>query len=138
MRAQHDDFATLVGTRNLGDGVVGVGIGIVELVADVDLQLDGNLAVEQARETSIVFDGHHQRGDTGGIARHVSGPALHEDSATVSAAAGIDDGGDVLVHEELVQRLLEGNALGDFFATVARLLPGDFVLRQISASFLSS
>ena len=48
MRAEHDDLAALVGTRNLGDGVVGVGIGIVELVADVHLELDGNVAVEQA------------------------------------------------------------------------------------------
>ena len=71
-------------------------------------------------------------GTPAGVVGLVAGSALHEDGAAVAGAAGIDDGSDVLVHQVLVERLLEGDALRDLFAAEARLLAGNFVLRDLA------
>src|ERR1017187_8731258 len=51
-----------------------------------------------------------QRRNARGIAGLVRASTLHENGAAVAAAAGIDDGGDMLVHQVLVEGLQIGPA----------------------------
>ena len=104
--AHHDDLGLLVGAGDLGHGVVGHQVVVVEAGLDVDLQLDLELAVEQPADAVVVLGGHDQGGDPGVLVLLPRAAARHAHDAAV-ALARLDRGQRLLRDEELAQLPLE-------------------------------
>ena len=104
MRAEHNDFALLVGAWNLRDGVPGSRIAVQKPVSDVDLELDGNFALEQAGDASEVLRRQNDPGNAFGLARFPGAALLHAKRAAIVGSFR-EDGGNLLFGEELASGL---------------------------------
>ncbi len=106
MGADHHDLVGEVGARDLGDGVVGHLVVVVELGLDVDLQLDLLVVLQQAQDPVVVLGRHGDGGDADALAGLAGAGAVDAQDA-VGAGADLNRGEDLLGLQELVERLLE-------------------------------
>ena len=113
-----------------------VGSPFKNRVSDVDLELDGNFAVEQARDASEVLRRQNDPGNAFGLARFPGAALLHPERAAVVGAFR-EDGGDLLFGKEFAGGLRELAALQVFLAIEPRRdRARNLVARDLSEPFL--
>ena len=102
MRAQHHDFVLLAASFDLADHVERIGGRIDELRLNIELQLHGDVVIEQPNYAIVMLWRHHHHGRWNGILGIARSAGLAEDRARVADVPRLQDHYCAFVFEELI------------------------------------